>query len=236
MSDEDDQTHHNRRYGSIEIILGPMFSGKSTELLRRIRRYTIAKKRCLVIKHETDIRYSKARMATHDKYVVAIVVVVVVQLCIFASMRCAPRIGLIRHTSNLTHLCHFVTCRQMWDSVPVSKLSDLPQAMVDEHEVIGVDEGQFFPDVVEWCEKQANRHGKHVIVAGREHVRSYCLLRLIERSCSLSCVSPALDGSFQRKQFGRILEVTCGLFLFFVSKWRANSFHVCGSSSVDSVL
>src|SRR4051812_49377499 len=75
----------------------------------------------------------------------------------------------------------------MWDSVPVSKLSDLPQAMVDDHEVIGVDEGQFFPDVVEWCDKQANRHGKHVIVAGNclraEKTTVRCFLNL--SSCAL---------------------------------------------------
>ena len=37
--------------GHIQLILGPMFSGKSTELMRRIKRYQIASKRCLTIKY-----------------------------------------------------------------------------------------------------------------------------------------------------------------------------------------
>jgi thymidine kinase len=34
--------------GHIQVIFGPMFSGKSTELVRRLRRYTAARKKCLV--------------------------------------------------------------------------------------------------------------------------------------------------------------------------------------------
>ena len=32
---------HGRKKGSIELILGPMFSGKSTELMRRLKRYQV---------------------------------------------------------------------------------------------------------------------------------------------------------------------------------------------------
>jgi thymidine kinase len=54
--------------GSIEIIYGPMFSGKSSELLRKIRRFEHARKRCLVANYSHDNRYSLAEeMATHDK-------------------------------------------------------------------------------------------------------------------------------------------------------------------------
>jgi len=53
----------------IELILGPMFSGKSSELLRKVRRFEIAKKRCLVINYTHDNRYSSEEvMSTHDKY------------------------------------------------------------------------------------------------------------------------------------------------------------------------
>lgn len=37
------------RGGRIELVIGPMFSGKSTELLRRIRRYRFARKECLYV-------------------------------------------------------------------------------------------------------------------------------------------------------------------------------------------
>ncbi len=59
--------------GEIQLILGPMFSGKSTELLRRIRRYTVAKRKCLVVKYKQDTRYSQESLATHDRYVIGLV-------------------------------------------------------------------------------------------------------------------------------------------------------------------
>ena len=46
-----------------------MFSGKSTELLRNVRRFGYAKKRCLVVNYAFDNRYSPEEvMSTHDKY------------------------------------------------------------------------------------------------------------------------------------------------------------------------
>ena len=53
--------------GSISLIFGPMFSGKSTELLRRVRRYSVANHRCLVIKYKADTRYSDENLSTHDR-------------------------------------------------------------------------------------------------------------------------------------------------------------------------
>jgi len=51
--------------GRIEVITGPMFSGKSTELLRRLRLAQIARKRTAAFKHATDVRYSEDEIATH---------------------------------------------------------------------------------------------------------------------------------------------------------------------------
>ncbi|KAJ8367535.1 hypothetical protein AAFF_G00315080 [Aldrovandia affinis] len=122
--------------GQIQVIFGPMFSGKSTELMRRVRRFQIAQYRCLVIKYAKDTRYCDQGMATHDRYTM--------------------------------------------EAVPSSRLGDVFTLALDA-EVIGIDEGQFFPDAVEFCEEMANR-GKTVIVA-------------------------ALDGTFQRKPFGNILTL-----------------------------
>ncbi|XP_069809005.1 thymidine kinase, cytosolic isoform X2 [Dendropsophus ebraccatus] len=120
--------------GGAEVIFGPMFSGKSTELMRRVRRFQIAQYKCLVIKYAKDTRYSKEQLATHDQHIMA-----AVSACSLSDV----------HTEALSY------------------------------SVIGIDEGQFFPDVVDFCEDMANR-GKTVIVA-------------------------ALDGTFQRKAFGDIL-------------------------------
>jgi len=67
-----------------------------------------------------------------------------------------------------------------WSAIPCSKLFDIEERVVG-FDVIGVDEGQFYPDVVEFCEKMANI-GKTIIVS-------------------------ALDGTFQRKPFNRVLEL-----------------------------
>jgi thymidine kinase len=51
--------------GRIEVITGPMFSGKSTELLRRLRLAQIARKRTAAFKHAADVRFSEDHIATH---------------------------------------------------------------------------------------------------------------------------------------------------------------------------
>jgi len=56
--------------GSIELILGPMFSGKSSELIKLIRRYNIKKHKTIVVKFNLDNRYdnSLSNVVTHDQY------------------------------------------------------------------------------------------------------------------------------------------------------------------------
>ena len=51
--------------GWIEIICGPMFSGKSEELMRRLRRARIARKRVQVFKPAIDTRYSADEIVSH---------------------------------------------------------------------------------------------------------------------------------------------------------------------------
>jgi thymidine kinase len=113
-----------------------MFSGKSTELIRRVKRFQVANQACLMIKYAKDNRYDKNGVATHD--------------------------------------------RQVTSAVAATELSAMKH-MARKYGVIGIDEGQFFPDIVEFCEDMAN-DGKTVIVA-------------------------ALDGTFQREPFGSILNL-----------------------------
>jgi thymidine kinase len=51
--------------GWIEVICGPMYSGKSEELIRRLRRATIARKRVQVFKPALDDRYSLNEIVSH---------------------------------------------------------------------------------------------------------------------------------------------------------------------------
>jgi thymidine kinase len=52
--------------GWIEVIVGPMFSGKSEELIRRLRRAEIARKRVQIFKPQIDNRYSKTEIVSHS--------------------------------------------------------------------------------------------------------------------------------------------------------------------------
>jgi thymidine kinase len=53
--------------GWIEIICGPMFSGKSEELIRRIRRAEIARQRIQIFKHAIDARYEADSIVSHNR-------------------------------------------------------------------------------------------------------------------------------------------------------------------------
>jgi thymidine kinase len=58
---------HGTRPGWIEVITGVMFSGKSEELIRRVRRAVIAKKQVQVFKSHLDARYAGLySVTTHD--------------------------------------------------------------------------------------------------------------------------------------------------------------------------
>lgn len=58
--------YYNPNMGSIEIICGPMFAGKTEELVRRIKRMEYAKKRFVVFKPEIDDRYSEKEIVSHS--------------------------------------------------------------------------------------------------------------------------------------------------------------------------
>jgi len=53
-------------HGSIEIVCGPMFSGKTEELIRRVRRAQIAQQKVQIFKPERDDRYSKKDIVSHS--------------------------------------------------------------------------------------------------------------------------------------------------------------------------
>ncbi|HNZ08990.1 MAG TPA: thymidine kinase [Bacillota bacterium] len=52
--------------GWLEVICGSMFSGKSEELIRRVKRARIAKQRVIVLKHAIDDRFSMSQVVSHD--------------------------------------------------------------------------------------------------------------------------------------------------------------------------
>jgi thymidine kinase len=52
--------------GKLELYIGPMFSGKSTELIKKVRLYKIINKKVLILKPNIDTRYDVNRIVSHN--------------------------------------------------------------------------------------------------------------------------------------------------------------------------
>jgi thymidine kinase len=64
---DDHLSRLHKRSGWIEVIAGSMFSGKSEELIRRLRRAKIARQRVQVFKPDIDVRYSRDHIVSHSE-------------------------------------------------------------------------------------------------------------------------------------------------------------------------
>ena len=58
--------HNVQQLGWIEVICGSMFSGKTEELIRRLKRAEFAKQKTLIFKPINDVRYSENKVVSHD--------------------------------------------------------------------------------------------------------------------------------------------------------------------------
>lgn len=124
--------------GYLHLILGPMFSGKTTEIIRLYNNYSKIDKRILVINYKEDNRYHDTLLSTHDKIMIP--------------------------------------------SVNLFKLEELADEEINTYDVILINEGQFFTDLVTQVLKYIEKMNKIVYVCG-------------------------LDGDFRRKKFGSILDL-----------------------------
>jgi thymidine kinase len=111
--------------GRIEVITGPMFSGKSEELIRRLKRAQIARQRVACFKPRLDVRYHQSAIASHSL--------------------------------------------QTLEAVPVADISELNSLLmpsIDEIDVVGIDEAQFFDASLVRCALDLMHLGKRVLLAG----------------------------------------------------------------------
>lgn len=127
--------------GSIDIVLGCMFSGKTSSIISHYNRFKSIKKKAICINYKGDDRYD-----TKDKNLVS------------------------------SHDEMKIEC------VKVIKLSDVDETHINNVDMILINEGQFFVDLVEFCKKWSDKHKKKIVVSG-------------------------LDGDSERKSFGKILEL-----------------------------
>ena len=56
-----------KKIGTIDVICGPMFAGKTEELLRRVRRLEYAHKNVVLFKPQIDDRYDKSHVVSHNQ-------------------------------------------------------------------------------------------------------------------------------------------------------------------------
>lgn len=129
---------------SLELIIGPMFAGKSSALQSIVRRRKAIGWNVLVIKHNIDIRYlddsnNNNEVVNHDH------------------QKCPAR------------SCSLLQESLMWEDYNKAQL-------------IVIEEGQFFNDLVDFVILSVEKHNKHVVVVG-------------------------LDGDAHRKPFGKILDL-----------------------------
>ena len=111
--------------GRIEVITGPMFSGKSEELIRRLKRARIARQRVACFKPDIDLRYHRTAIASHGA--------------------------------------------QTHEALTVTTAEDLRSSLypqIDEVEVVGIDEAQFFDDRLIALTVELVHLGKRIVLAG----------------------------------------------------------------------
>ncbi|MDR9487374.1 thymidine kinase [Salibacter sp.] len=63
----EDTINHHAKSGWIEVICGSMFSGKTEELIRRLKRAEFAKQRVEIFKPQIDTRYHEEEVVSHDE-------------------------------------------------------------------------------------------------------------------------------------------------------------------------
>jgi thymidine kinase len=125
--------------GKLDIIIGCMFSGKSTELQKRIKKSRLIYDNILVINHISDKRYCEGSVCTHDHH----------------KMNAITLDLLVPLTTTLSY---------------------------ENVKSIFIDEGQFFPDLLDFIRLAVERDNKYVVVCG-------------------------LDTDFKRQPFGQMISL-----------------------------
>ncbi len=67
----ENSTNNKQEAGWIEVVCGSMFSGKTEELIRRLKRARIAKMKVEIFKPAIDVRYDEEKVVSHDKNEIA---------------------------------------------------------------------------------------------------------------------------------------------------------------------
>ena len=125
-------------FASIDLIIGPMYGGKTTELLRRL---TVCKEmglRCCYVNSAHDSRTSSA-FSTHNKLIST---------------------DGVKSTGNI-----FGDSKDFIAAIKVDDVAEL-LSLVDQYDVFGIDEAQLFTNLLATSTDLVDIHNKRIIVAG----------------------------------------------------------------------
>jgi len=145
----------NQITGYLELIIGPMFSGKTSRLVEVYKQCKFCNISVAVINHSIDNRYDDELLSTHDKV----------------------KIPCIKTEKLFDLWTNHIPLEESVDDIP--RIKD--KFKIATSQVILINEGQFFPDLLKFVNELLNR-GKEIYVCG-------------------------LDGDFERKKFGQILDL-----------------------------
>jgi len=168
---------NNIEEGYLELWTGPMYSGKTSKILELYKQFTFCGISNCVINYEEDNRYenSETHLSSHDQIKIP---------CIRSKTMAeiADIVSVSEARANLS-----VSEARANLSISVSEARATTGKYLDkflESQVILINEGQFFPDIVEWVRTAVDVYNKKVYICG-------------------------LDGDFERKSFtGNWLDLT----------------------------
>ena len=122
---------------SLHVILGPMFSGKTSKLLEIYEQCVLSNINVLVVNHSSDLRYSDTMLSTHNKKMIP-----------------------CKLTNKLNDLYDITNIQ------PEENDNRLDSSGVMDAQVILINEGQFFDDLYDWVYFMVEVYNKKIYVCG----------------------------------------------------------------------
>jgi thymidine kinase len=129
--------------GYLEIIKGPMFSGKTTRIMDIYKKYNFCDIKTMVINYEKDIRYSDDMLSSHDQIMIPCIKALTLHDVVNIADASAVETHSLAASVSGKYAIEFL-----------------------ETKAILINEGQFFTDIVEWVKLAVEKYHKNVYICG----------------------------------------------------------------------
>lgn len=146
-----------KKQGWTELIFGSMYSGKSEELLRRLKRCSYANQKFQLFKPNIDNRYSETEVTTHDSANTRNNITKIVSVYLKESSTADRNMLLNELYKNIGGAIH---------AISISSPSEILDNLEKDTQVIGIDEIQFFDESIINVIHQLEDNGIRIICSG----------------------------------------------------------------------